>query len=121
MKRLFFLLAFLVASVSAGTIVSVTDISGDGMVHAIAASGQAHWVQITAADTNTTTNCSTTAMSACPRIGDASITTSRGIALLPSAGMFFPNLRADSLGYYNLADIYYLVQTGDKLQIIWGQ
>lgn len=122
MKKLCVTLLFILTlSLTATVTVSITDVSGDAAVHQVASSGTARWIQFIAADTNSTTTCTTTSMAGCPRIGDASISTSRGLALLPGAGMFLPQEENNQSGNYQLTDVYYLVQTGDKIQILLGK
>lgn len=106
---------------------TTADISGNGTVTQLVSSTATittvHWVEIIAPITNSTSSCSISALSGCPRVGDSSISTTRGIALPPGSSMFYPESPANggpSAGY-NLKDVWYLIQTGDKLIITWGQ
>jgi hypothetical protein len=103
---------------------TIADIAGDGAVHAIDPTGTlAQFLQIQAHPHNSTSTCGATAASGCPRIGDASISTTRGSFLLPGSGMFLPPTGVTSSGQfrsaYDLSQIYYLVQIGDHISIVW--
>ncbi len=93
--------------------VTVADITGDGVVHQIAAAGSATWLQFQAPPGNSSASCGSSSLAGCVRIGDANISTSRGIFLLPGAYA--------SEAAANLNEWYYLVQTGDKLVITYGK
>lgn len=93
------------------TLFSFADIVGDGAAHAISGSGSAHWIQFIAPDTNTST----------VRVGDASVSTSRGLAIAPGGGLLLPIGEANPDRNYQLSAIYYIVQSGDKLNIVIGQ
>lgn len=116
MKRLALLLALAWVSQASITVVTIADISGDGSAHAIATSGSATWIQFVAPSAN----------SAAVRIGDANITTSRGISIAAGGGMFLPavtrgpfdNQNSDTK--YSLPATYYLIQSGDKLSITYA-
>jgi hypothetical protein len=96
--------------------VSLEDISGDGTRHVIATSGTARWVEVQAFDTNVSP----------VRLGDNTISTTRGIRLLPGSAMMLPFVPESrdfnpSDRVINLADWNYLVQSGDKITINLGQ
>ena len=87
--------------------VTITDISGTGAAVVIAASGTARTVTIMALSTNTST----------VRVGDASISTTRGFPIAPGNGAYYPE--SPGTGRYPLNSIYYLVQVGDKISIAY--
>lgn len=120
MKKLLTLLVF-TFTLSAVAPTSIADIAGDGTVRAVGTSQPAYWVLFIAASTNSTTSCTTTVITGCPRVGDSSISTSRGAALVPGSGLFLPQLDPNPEKDYNLASLYTLVQTGDKLHVIYGK
>lgn len=93
------------------TVSTVADITGDGSVHALPLSGTARWVQIVASTSN----------AAAVRIGDSNISSSRGIPVAAGAGYLLPASNYALGNYYNLASIYYLAQSGDKISVEWGQ
>ena len=106
---------------------TIADVSGNGTASAVgtapsgATPGQlAHWITIQAAPTNSVTACSTATYTGCPRVGDANISTTQGIYLLPSTTLTFP---ADDnvIPQYQLWTIYYLVQSGDKITITYSK
>lgn len=69
-------------------VVSPATISGDGAAHAVTATAQrARWIIFIAPATNTTTNCGSGAISACPRVGDSNVSTSRGVPLPPGSSL----------------------------------
>lgn len=117
---LFLLVSSLIASAQS-TPTSIADISGDGSVHAVASSGFARWIQFSTC-TSGATGC--TANTNVVRLGDSSISTSRGIPVPPGGTMFFPPLPQtpgnEARAQYDLSKIYYLVQSGDKLSITYG-
>lgn len=118
--RLFaFTLASLVLSAQAPTLVPLTDITGDGLAHAIASTGTFRSITIRSLDTNSTATCSAVSVAGCVRIGDASITTSRGLYLKP--GESFGMLESAGSSRRRLQDWFYLVQSGDKISIIYEQ
>lgn len=126
MMRLFrFLLAFvLLAALSpARAPHTIPDISGDGAVHAISATPVfASYVQFLAAPGNLSTNCGSNGVSGCPRYGDSNISTSRGGWVTPGSGQMLPptGVPTTSSAYLlDLSQIYYLVQTNDKVTIVW--
>ena len=118
MKKL--LLFFVSTVLYAVTINSPATVSGDGAVHAIASSGFARAIIITAWPTNATTNCGSSAVSACPWVGDSNVSTSRGQFLLPGGSLTLPAIGSASAGAperYPLAGVFYIVQSGDKISI----
>ncbi len=99
------------------------DIAGDAAVHSITTdTARARLVTIKALSTNSTATCGTSSIAGCVRFGDANISTSRGGYLLPGESYTFPIVGSAS-GTINwaLAGIYYLVQSGDKISIIYVQ
>lgn len=95
-------------------IVSLPLITGDGSKHALAAAGTyARWVQVVVR---------TIASSSVPvEIGDAAITTTRGIPLFQvGASQFFPEHTTDSFSFYDLAEIYQLAASGDTISVVYG-
>ena len=117
MKKLWLLFLVTCLTLAAQSLmapVTLADITGDGSIHAIASSGTARTITIVALSTNT----------ASVRIGDANIGASRGTPIAAGAAAYFsePTGAGDAGGQiravrYNLAGIYYLVQTGDKIAI----
>ena len=97
--------------------VTISDISGDGSVHAIAASGTARTITFFALPGNSTTNCGSSAVTGCIRIGDANISTSRGTIMVPGAGAYLGE--SPGTQRYTLSSWYYLVQSGDKITIAY--
>jgi hypothetical protein len=95
--------------------VTIADISGDGAVHQIASSGTAISITFEAPAGNSTTSCTGNTLTGCVRIGDASISTSRGTYLTPGSTATLPEPGGTTR--YKLSEWYYLVQTGDKLVI----
>lgn len=89
---------------------TIPDITGDGNVHQIIGNGgSARWITFVALSTNVSTI----------RLGDANITTSRGVPLAP--GQSFSMFESTSSFRHNLATWSYLIQSGDKLSITYGQ
>jgi len=115
MRQLLILLCCLALACSAMvTPVTIADISGDGAIHQIAATGGASWIQFVAPVSNANA----------ARVGDANITTSRGVPIAAGGALFFPPLAADTRNdqtdrRYALSTVYYLVQSGDKLSITY--
>jgi len=100
--------------------ITAVDISGDGAVHNIAPNGgTARWIQFIALATNSTATCSVSSLAGCPRVGDASISTTRGAALMPGNGFYIPE--SNSSGRQDLSKWYYLIQSGDKMAILYEQ
>lgn len=88
----------------------IADITGDGSAHSMSGIGTyASWVQFIGLPTNF----------AYFRIGDSTITTTRGGAVGPGAGMFLPPIAQGR--YYDLTQIYYLAAVGDKISIMWAK
>lgn len=120
MKRALFI-ALLAALMSGQNMPPVTqaDVVGDGVAHAVAGSGTARWISFLAPSSNSTATCGTANVSGCVRIGDASISTSRGTILVPGASAYV----AESPGAqrHALSQWFYLVQSGDKLVITYGK
>jgi hypothetical protein len=88
---------------------TLADITGDGAVHAIAAGGSARWIVFVALSTNVST----------VRLGDSNITTTRGVPVPP--GQSFSILESTSTFRHSLSGWNYLIQSGDKLSITYGQ
>lgn len=123
MKKLILLFIFssLWASAQYGPF-TLADISGDGAAHPIASTGAARLIIISALPTNSTTNCGTASVSGCPRVGDSNISTSRGQFLVPGSSMTFPAMPPGAGDQtYLLSNVYYLVQSGDKISITYVQ
>ena len=117
MKRILVVL-FLLCSLALGqtvtaTIISAADITGNGASHVLQASVSARWVQII----NVTGN------SAVVRIGDSSVSSTRGAAIAVGGGLMLPPIPSTSSTamYYNLGTIYYYAANGDKISLIWGK
>lgn len=94
---------------------TLADIAGDAAPHAIAATGQARWIQFAAPTTNT----------GVVRVGDANISTARGVPVVAGGGMFFPPITVDQredreAHLYDLSTIKYQVAVGDTVSITWG-
>lgn len=98
---------------------TIADVSGNGTASAIATAGTAHWIMIQAAPTNSTTACSTATYTGCPRVGDSNITTTRGYFLTPGTSIVLPSDRSGD-PTIPLNTVYYLVQSGDKITITYG-
>jgi hypothetical protein len=98
---------------------SFPDIAGDGNVHAISslsgAPATARTIQFVAGAGNSTASCSGNTVSGCVRIGDSTISSTRGIYLLPGAVYYMPE--SSGAQRYSLSSTYYLIQSGDKLTI----
>jgi hypothetical protein len=113
LKLKYFLLTLVLAGLVFGQnfIVPTTlpDITGDGAVHAIASTGSARWIIFAALSTN----------SSVIRLGDSNITTSRGVPVPP--GQSFSVFESTSTFRHSLAGWDYLIQSGDKLSITYGQ
>ena len=118
MRRLL-ILAMVALALGAQTRVNtVAEITGSNAAVQINTTGSAVWVAIMANATNSTTNCSTTSMSACPRVGDSSVSATRGVPLLPGASGFYP-VPLPNPGY-SLAQLYVYIPTGDKINVLWA-
>lgn len=123
MKRLALLFALVtLASQASIRIVTLADISGDAAAHAVAAIGSAHWISISAAPENTTTNCGSSAHSACVITGDSNISTSRGQWIEPGGSFLYAPLYGQTQANfeYDLTTIYYLAPVGAKVTIMYG-
>jgi hypothetical protein len=96
------------------TPVTIADGTGNGTASAVGTAGQtAHWIQFTAASTNTSTI----------RVGDANISASRGTIL--GSGVSASNLNyvmpVDGVNPdYQLSQVFWLAATGDKISITYG-
>ena len=94
---------------------SLPDVIGNGQIQPLYSVGSARWVQVFAASTN----------SAVIRIGDASISDTRGIPLSPGGTWFFPALpsgdsrNSNQDNVYSLKDIFCLLAQGDKLSGVY--
>lgn len=128
MKRLFSSLLLVLALAAQTRIVSPADIVGDGATHAINATEFARWVIVKAKDSNGTTHCSTSDMTACPRVGGINTSQTVGTSLLPGAALMYPTLPTGQPGYA-LSQINYWAATqaqsggtaADGLQITWAK
>lgn len=123
MKRALLLLLLPIGVFAQTKLISPATISGDGSSHAVATdTSQARFVVFFAPPTNTSTNCNSSSMTACPRVGDSAVSTSRGLPLLPGASVTYPVLN-DSHGVarYLLSALFYIVQSGDTLIVQYAQ
>lgn len=111
MKRTICILVLAAIASGQNLIVPTTlaDISGDGSVHAFAATGTMRWF----------TACALAGNTATIRLGDANITTSRGTPLV--AGACLGMNESSSTFRHSMAGWFYLIQSGDKLSITYGQ
>jgi hypothetical protein len=115
MRRLLIIGLMALCSQGAISVATIADISGTGSPTQLATTGVARWIVFQAPSTNSSN----------VRVGDASITTTQGIFLAPGGTMFYPpiglvaNQTEDTR--YNLANVYYLVQSGDKLTINYAK
>jgi hypothetical protein len=96
------------------TPVSLPDATGDAASHQVASSGTARTVSI----------CALTANTAAVRIGDSTITASRGLPLTAGLCAYYPETTGAGDGggqirtaRWSLAGIYYLAATGDKVSV----
>lgn len=123
MKRilLLFALATFVSQASI-RIVTLADIAGDAAAHAVVAIGFAHWISVSAAPENTTTNCGSSAHTACVFTGDSNISTSRGQWIVPGGSFLYaPVYGATQANFeYDLTTVYYLAPVGAKVTITYG-
>ena len=112
---LLLLLAALVGAQDSLTIYPITDISGTGSAVHLSSSGAARWCQLVAPAGN----------AAVVRWGDSSITTSRGAIIAAGAGQFIPPMVGTNppggSALFQLANVYVLVQSGDKISITCGR
>lgn len=95
---------------------TLADVTGDGSAHAVSSAIPVRWVLFVSSSTNASEI----------RVGDSSITSSRGAIILAGGGLLLPPMpqapKMDTKDqYYDLSKIYYLAQTGDKLSIMWGK
>lgn len=96
---------------------TVADITGDGSSHQLSTStGQVRWVQFVALAAN----------GAAIRIGDSSVSATRGTAVAPGGGFMLPPIPADPRddylrNFYNLNSIYYYAANGDKITVTYAQ
>ena len=115
MKRLLICLATLwLSCFAAVSITSISDVSGDGAAHPIATSGSAYWIQLRAPSTNSST----------VRWGSSSVSASNGNEIAAGGSQFLPIVAGANGGaaeYYSLSGIYYLIQAGDKLEIVYAK
>lgn len=121
MKKALLLLLCLCSLLSAATETCIADISGDGSAHAISTSGFALSITIVALSNNATTNCSSSAVSGCPRVGDSTVSTSKGTPMQPGSSKFYAPIMPFNSSLYALAQIFYVVQSGDKISICYVQ
>lgn len=92
------------------TVTSAADITGTGAAVALQASStRARWVQIVCLTGN----------SAVVRVGDSSVTASRGIAVAAGSGFMFP-IQQSTNQYYDVSTLYAYIGSNDKVTIIWG-
>lgn len=98
---------------------SLPVISGNGTVTRLAQTGTVRWITFISPPTNSSTTCGTSSIAGCPRIGDSSISTSRGYFLTPGTSAYVPE--SPGASRIALSTWYYLVQSGDTLVIQYGQ
>jgi hypothetical protein len=118
-----FLGCALLCAQSSITPVTITDIMGDGMVHPISSLTQypnqdltARTMTFISSPNNATTTCATgMGVSGCIRIGDATISTSKGLYIMPGQNAYNPE--SPNSGRYHLNAWYFLIQSGDVLTI----
>lgn len=94
---------------------TIADVVGDGAAHPVADSGYAAWIQF-AADAGNAFSV---------RVGDSTVSATRGVQLGRGGGsMMWPPIKAHASEsvldkYYDLSKVFYFVQAGDKLQILY--
>lgn len=97
------------------TIATLPDITGTGATVALATSGTARWVQLTAASTN----------AALVRWGGPSTSATQGSFIAAGGGQFVPplpmNQNAPVQNFYALSNIYVYIASGDKVNVTYGQ
>lgn len=118
MKRLLLLLAIGLSAFASIQIKTVADISGDGAAHALSTvlgSVNPLWIQLMAPSGNASV----------VRWGDSSISSTQGGQIPPGGGQFIPSViipnRRIPDTSYSAAQIYYLIQSGDKLTVVFAQ
>lgn len=84
------------------------DITGAAATVAVAVSGGARWIQITAPATN----------SASVRWGDANTSATRGGIIAPGGAQFIPSLYGGD--FYPLASLYVYAALNDKVTVTWA-
>jgi hypothetical protein len=123
MKKAAALLCLSYAPFAQTRIVTPAWVAGDGNPHPVSATGEVvRFLTVHSLPTNSTTNCSTTSVSACPVTGGDSTTAigSKGIPLLPGQSYTYPVQPPGQPGY-SLTQIYYAAAVGDKLDFAWGK
>lgn len=87
---------------------TLPDVTITGSAQALAAaSKRCRWITVFAPSGN----------SADVRVGDSNVTTSRGRSVPKGTGMDFPPQADDPTGAYDLADIYVIGTSNDKLTV----
>ena len=113
-------LAVIVIAQTPPALVTIPDITGDGTVHAISTgSGTFRSILIRALDTNSTATCNSSSVAGCVRYGDSNISTSRGMYLKPGESSGWIESAGSTRRPLNTW--FYLIQSGDKLAIIYEQ
>src|ERR1700733_10732333 len=110
-----FLCCALLCAQTSITPVTISDIAGDGVVHAISIWPQypnqdptARTITFIGNPNNSGTSCSSTSsVAGCIRFGDANISTSRGAYILPGQSGYLPE--SPNQSRYHLNAWYYLI------------
>jgi hypothetical protein len=94
---------------------TLADITGTGAAVALSvARVQANWIQFTIPVTQST---GVTTNTAAVRVGDKSVSATRGTSV-PTTGMLFPPIAEGQ--YLDLSLVYAFVGNNDKLQVTYG-
>ena len=111
MKRLLLLLALCALAFGQSTLIiyPLSDITGTGATVALSNSGTARFCQLNPLSTN----------SAVIRLGDATTSISRGVALAAGSGMFIPPSPGQNSAapIFQLNAVYVYIANGDKLSV----
>ena len=93
---------------------TLADITGTGAAVQVQSSGTARWVLFVAPTTN----------SAVVRVGDSSVSTTRGAPMAAGGSVFYPPITTQvgdqKQPLYNLSAIYVYIANGDKVSIQWS-
>ncbi len=119
-KRFFLFLLAAIPLTAQTRITAPAEMTGTGAAVQLNASEVARWIQFVAPLSNSTTHCSVTDISACPRVGDVNVSATRGIPLAPGAGYLLPPLPSGQPGY-STAQVYVWIATGDKVDVSWAK
>jgi hypothetical protein len=120
LKRVLFLLAIAVLLAAQTRITSPAEISGTGVAVQLNATEVARWIQFVAPLSNSATHCVAADITACPRVGDANVSATRGIPIPPGGGYMLPVLPSGQPGY-STAQIYVWIASGDKIDVSWAK